>query len=372
MVQTTNASYRVAIFIDSLSGGGAEKVMLTLANAMAAMGHRPHIISLDKNVAYDVHEQIPVDFLYTQDTSGLNGRLKLNKHVKKLKELVNRLEADSGKFDLYLSNLEETHRIVAGCDFNPCFYIMHNSIEETLKRLLLVGPIKYFYFKYLLRFLDGKHLISVSNGVRDEIKRVGRIKPASVQTIYNPFNSLEIIELAKQSMTGLPNEPYIIHVGRTAKQKRLDILFKSLAFVEPSIRLVCLCRNVKKAKKIAIKHGVFDRVIFPGFQKNPYPWIKNAKALVLSSDYEGFACVLVEALICGTTPVSTRCNYGPSEILTGNLEELLSSVGDECALAENINKALTKNYSLDIPLLKDIDAQKIAQKYLDLIDRRDF
>jgi glycosyltransferase involved in cell wall biosynthesis len=371
MIQTTNASRHIAIFIDSLSGGGAEKVMLTLANAMAAMGHRPHIISLDKNLAYDVAERVPVDFLYPQNASGLRGRSKLNKHVKKLKELVDSIEADSGKFDLYLSNLEETHRIVAGCNFNPCFYVMHNSIEETLKRLLLVGPIKYFYFKYLLRFLNGKHLISVSNGVGDEIKRVGRIKPASVQTIYNPFNSIEIVELANQSVTGLPSEPYIIHVGRTAKQKRLDILFKALTFVEPSIRLVCLCRNVKKAKKIAIKNGVLDRVIFPGFQKNPYPWIKNAKALVLSSDFEGFACVLVEALICGTTPVSTRCNYGPSEIMTGNLAELLSPVGDEFALAQNINKALTKNYSFDLPLLKDIDDQKIAQKYLDLIDRLD-
>ena len=360
-------SYRIAIFIDGLSGGGAEKVMLTLAATLMQLGHRPYIISMTNNLVYDVDRNIPLAFLYPNKKVKLAGRVRRFGHIAQLSSLVQSLESQQGKFDLFISNLEESHRIVSGCDFAPCYYVVHNSVEESLKRSKLMGPIKYFYLKYLLGFLNDKNLICVSKGVAQEIIAVGRIKPASVQAIYNPYNLQEISELAAMPEPNLPTTPYLIHVGRIAHQKRIDVLFEALKLIMPSIPLVCLCDNIKKAKRLAIKHGVLDRVIFPSFQKNPYPWIKNAEALVLSSGYEGFGSVLVEAIACGTVPVATACNYGPSEILTGELSELLSPVGDPVALAHNIEKALANTYNLDAPILKEIDAVKIAEKYLSLI-----
>ncbi|MDZ7924490.1 MAG: glycosyltransferase [Marinagarivorans sp.] len=359
--------YRIAILIDSLRGGGAEKVMLTLAKTLIELGHYPHIISMNNDVAYDIDSCIPVTFLYQDKGVKLSGRKKLKTHTEKLKNILAELESASGAFDLYLSNLFETGRIVSSCHLSPCYHVVHNSVEKTLKRAISLGPVKYFYLRYLINFLNGKNLICVSRGVAAEIERVGRIKPASIGAIYNPFDLNDIKALASVAEPDLPNEPYLIHVGRIARQKQFDVLFEALKHLTNPIKLVCLCDNLKKAKRLAIKHGVLARVIFPGFQKNPYPWIKNAKALVLSSSYEGFGNVLVEALACNTVPVSTDCNYGPGEILTGELSELLSPVGDPVALAHNTAKALANTYNLDAPILKEIDAIKIAKQYLSLI-----
>lgn len=83
-----------------------------------------------------------------------------------------------------------------------------------------------------------------------------------------------------------------------------------------------------------------DRVLLPGFQKNPYPWVRHADLFVMSSDSEGLPTVLIEALILGTPVVSTDCPTGPGEILTGELKQFLSPPGDPETLAQNIKRAL--------------------------------
>ncbi len=101
------------------------------------------------------------------------------------------------------------------------------------------------------------------------------------------------------------------------------------------------------------KAGIEDRVVFVDSRQNPYPLIANADALILSSDWEGLPGVVVEALICGTPVVSTRCNYGPSEILTGPQASFLVEPGDAVALASAIRAILDEP-----PDLKQVDLDK--------------
>lgn len=368
MQEQDTQARRIAIFIDTLVGGGAEKVVMTLARQLVKMGHGVDLIVLKKRTEYQLPDVYPVHFLYPNAATQLNGIFGRQKHVKKLQSLIAKLEQSDRTFDLFLSNLEDCHYIVSGCGFSPCYYVMHNSVEETLIRTKQLGPLKYWKFSRALKSIKEKHLVTVSDGIRDEILSAGQLKPAKVVTIYNPFDIEHIKQMSQQENINIPATKYIIHVGRFAKQKRHDILLTALKQVPGEYKLVCLSGNSKKLIKLVNKMGLQARVIVPGFNQNPYPWIKQAELLVLSSDFEGFGNVLVEAIICGTKVVSTDCRHGPNEILTEELSQWLVPRRNSKRLGEKICNALKSEVNLSqTSIIAKVQAERIALQYLELI-----
>ena len=117
-------------------------------------------------------------------------------------------------------------------------------------------------------------------------------------------------------------------------------------------------------KSLVDELNISDKVIFAGFHKNPYPWIKNADLFVMSSDSEGLPTVLIESLIIGTKVVSTNCPTGPSEILTGKLSKYLSPTGDHIALAKNMVSALSEYPELTNKLIEQYNSEMVAKKYI--------
>ncbi|RLV60795.1 glycosyltransferase [Parashewanella curva] len=358
---------RIAIVINSLAGGGAEKVMLTLAQEFIKLGHEAHFFVLQNNGEYQVPTHIPLHVCFEKGAKGLDSVFKVKLNARSLKNTIDAVQHEIGKFDLFLSNLDTSNQLMTRTGLSPLYCVVHNSVEQELIRQKKLGPIAYFKMWRAKHCLSGQRLITVSKGIKKEIEQVGRIQPKSVQTIYNPFDVNDIKSQSEKVNTSIPSEEYLIHVGRVAKQKRHDILFQALKEMESNIKLVLLCNNPKKALKLAKKHGVSDRIILPGFQANPYQWIKRARALVLSSDYEGLPTVIIEALICGTPVISTNCPHGPSEILTGDLAENLAPVQDPKSLATKIDNLLKKpKVTIDAELCKRIEAEEIAKQYLSL------
>ncbi|PSW64520.1 glycosyltransferase [Photobacterium leiognathi subsp. mandapamensis] len=358
---------KIAIAIDSLTGGGAEKVMLTLASDFAKLGHDVHILIMLNECLHEIPEGITLHYCFASGENKLDSLTKLNSSVIKLKDKIHSLEEKNGKFDLFLSNLDMTNMLMTRVNVSPLYCVIHSTIEESLKRQMQLGPLAYFRMLRAVKCLDGQNLITVSKGIETEILTKKRIRPKSITTIYNPFDLNNIVEKSKEINKEIPSEDYIIHVGRFAKSKRHDILFKSLKLMNNNIKLVLLCKNRKKAIKSAKKYGVIDRVIIPGFQKNPYPWINKAKLLVLSSDYEGLPTVLIESLTVNTPVVSTDCNYGPNEIMTGELAEFLVPIRDPDHLAHTIDKAINCYPNLDnIDILDKVVSSTVAKQYLKL------
>jgi len=115
--------------------------------------------------------------------------------------------------------------------------------------------------------------------------------------------------------------------------------------------------------------GVVDRVIFAGFQLDPTAFYKTADLFVLSSNYEGFGNVIVEAMAYGTTVVSTDCPSGPAEILENGKYGRLVPVRDPQALADAMQAALTEPHDPDLLKTRAADfAPAIAAKrYLELL-----
>ena len=358
----------IAIVIDTLNGGGAEKVCLVLAKHMKNLGANVSLIVLKKHCDYTLPKNLDVRFIFNDRKTRLFK--KINQHIAA--EKVKEISLEMGGFDLVLSNLDGAHPVCKLASLENTWYVVHNSIDEKLRRAFWLGPVKYLKQKKIYSLFNGENVVAVSRGLESELLAGRKVKPRRIVQIYNPLD-LEEIDSLKNAFTPSLSEPYIVHVGRFAKMKRHDILFSAFRKIDANVKLVLLSNNTQKLAKAVAKAGLQDQVVIPGFQQNPYPWLKHAKALVLSSDAEGFGMVLVEALACGTPVVSTKCKHGPDEILCNELAAYLCAVGDVDALANTIENVLKNPPDIvrlkeakKLKILQEINAESIAKAYLKL------
>jgi glycosyltransferase involved in cell wall biosynthesis len=359
----------IAIVIDSLAGGGAERVMISLAAELVSQGHNLTILSLSNRCDYAIPDGIKVCYLFDHKASKVDRFWQVKQSIAKLEAWFIKESEHCSPFHLVLSNLDRSNNLLAQSSIQSVYYIIHSNVDAELQQQRRFGPLSFWYLLKSKRNLSGKNLIAVSKGITEAILHGNNILPKSICTIYNPIDIKHIQQQSLLLATKIPKEPYIIHVGRLARVKRHDILFSALALVTTDVKLVLLCNKPDKALKLAEKYGVADRLILPGFQDNPYNWIKRAQALVLSSDYEGLPTVLLEALAVNTKVVSTDCPHGPDEILTGPLSDFLVPRRDPKVLAEAIDNVLKSDLNVnEADILSKVSASEIAQQYLNLAD----
>lgn len=359
-------SKRILFVIDGLAGGGAEKTLLRLARHMTSLGHAVAIATLRDEQALPVPEG--VELIAAYDTRSRRTR-KLGEVGRRARILDSTLEG-RGPWDLVVSTLLQTDRIVARSSLaDVAWYRVpiqpsaaYIGSSQGLKRRRRLGRLRQTY--------TGRKVVGISEGaIRDLVENLG-IRPSQSEVIHNPFDIERIRQLASEPCDR-EGRDYLVHVGRFNEQKRHDRLLDAFARSSFEGGLVIVgtgtAEQRQRVRDLIAERGLETRVDLPGFQANPYPIIRHARALVLSSDYEGFGNVIVESLICGTPVVSTRCPSGPDEILTGELAVGLADL-DADSLAAAIDRVL-----LDPPPISEASVQRfaietIAKRYLDLAD----
>lgn len=218
------------------------------------------------------------------------------------------------------------------------------------------------------RFYDQRHLIAVSAAAKRSLLEGNKVVPQTCRVIYNPFDFAKIRKMAAERTENLPTEDYIIHVAKFDRYKRHDLLLDAFRQLAPPIKLVLLTKEHDGLLALIDQFGLRDRVIVAGFQQNPYPWIRQAKLLVLSSDSrEALPTVLIEALILGTPVVSTDCPTGPREILAGSLAQWLVPVNESGAMATKMQEALSGGYRIEEQLLERFSSKVVMQQFLELL-----
>jgi len=358
----------VGFVITSLVGGGAEKVVLTLASEMVRQGHEVDVYVLTGRSNYHAELGVNVNFLsHVNKVPSLCRGLFYKRTARKFLARVRERESVCGKHDLIFYNLPEDYVLGDMAQLDNSYYCLHTSILMSLNDQMRRSKSRYKSLKKRYEMLDGKNVIAVSRGVADEVRQLEWLKVSSVETIYNPFDIEVIRKLSNEKLKYGIDYKYLIHVGRAARLKRHDLLFKAFKRLPLDYRLVLLSKDTDKLRGLAKNHGVEDRVILPGFQDNPYNWIRKAELSVLCSDFEGLGNVIIESLICGTPVVSTDCPYGPAEILSGNLSGNLCPVDDSDALADKMLQVIDSKMKIDKPaILDEVDISYVVNQYFSL------
>ncbi|MBK0098797.1 glycosyltransferase [Erwinia sp. S63] len=367
---------RILMIIDGLPGGGAEKVVLTLSESIHEMGHHVTIYSLDETCAYALPEGVEYRVITQHSSAPWRKLTELSRRAKKLDAVLNDDESQNGNYDLIISNLHKTDRIVARSkviNVERLWYCIHGVLSSTY-----LGHRKRLNYwlkkKKMASIYQNRNITAVSQAVLDDIVEVMGVHPKKSAVINNPFD-LQSLRQRADEPCDLAGTEYLINVARIHPQKRQDRLLEAFAQSGLSARakLVLLGtgtdERVAAIKQLATDLEIAERVMFLGFQSNPFPYIKHAHLMIMSSDSEGFGNVIVESLILGTPVISTRCPGGPEEILVkAGMPEMLTEI-DAGALADKMAAVYDHLPAINQDVLTHYDVMAISSQYVELTAR---
>ena len=331
---------KLALIINDLSGGGAEKAVVLLSGYAAAQGVQTRMYTLQSgNDSYELDPRIDRVALTTGRFSrGIGRILSLPAQAAELARELRKWQPDVCVSVLPRSNIAHVMTRWFG-NRQPVLITEQVSSRdaypsESIKDRIMRSLIARFY-------PQADQVFPSSEGVKEGLTRFG-VDREQMQVVYNPVSLSEIDEAASASPPDANTDslPTIITVGRLAYQKDHATLLRAFAIARSRIdaRLVLVGQGPlhDELTALASELGISDRVIFAGWQQNPFAWMANADLFVLSSRFEGFGNVVIEAMACGLPVVSTDCPSGPSEILAGGDAGILVPVGDPEAMADAI------------------------------------
>jgi glycosyltransferase involved in cell wall biosynthesis len=198
-----------------------------------------------------------------------------------------------------------------------------------------------------LLYPTADRITAVSQGVKDDLAGRLRLAPGRIRVVYNPVTTPELETLAREQ----PRHPWlqdgapvVLAAGRLVPAKGFDLLIRAAAVVRRRhpLRLVILGEGPERPRLLALARElqIADCVDLPGFDKNPFSYMRSCTLFVLSSRYEGLPGVLIQAMACGAPVVATDCPAGPAEIISPGQDGILVPVEDVDALAAEIERLL--------------------------------
>ncbi|AJA10071.1 putative glycosyltransferase [Sphingopyxis fribergensis] len=308
---------RILFAINSLAGGGAERVLATLLGGSTPWRERYdiHLALLDDEPrAYDVPEWVEVH--------QLDARHKLLPSLTQLRALVGRLSPDATLSFLTRANVANAWAM-AGRG-RPWL------ISERVNTSAHLGSARAAKAMVRIVYPRAAHVIAVSEGVVDDLAANFGVARARMSAIANPVDHEQIAKLAAEQPSFTPAGPYIVAAGRLMPNKNFPLLLRAYAEAAPPERLVILGEGPERGalEALAASLGIADRVDMPGFVANPFAVVARARAYAMPSNAEGFPNGLVEAMACGLPVVATNCASGPSEILADRARETITGAID--------------------------------------------
>lgn len=361
---------KIVIVLSDLQGGGAEKVALNLYQGfMAFPDVECHIICLEPIIDYNLPDGIRLHMLNLPHRNMFTALFYKQWQARRID---NYIKEHIGNPDLVLSNLTSVDKLMKYSQL-PVRHVIHNT--TSIEYFLGKTPRQIARIRKKLERIYSRHpLICVSKGVMDDLKANFSIRQP-VRYIYNPVDVEQVVSLScdeseKEKIDALGD--YIIHVGTFKEAKNHELLIKAYKISGVTEKLILLGRTsggtYRKIQDLIKELGLQGKVICPGFKPNPYPYMKRAKLFVLSSIFEGFSCVLTEALALKVPVISTDCQSGPAEIIGDEYRHCLSPVNDVDALAANIRLALADPQRYTVPLRNEFRLETVAAQYVKLAD----
>ncbi len=337
---------KLMIVIHSLRGGGAERVLINLLKGLDRSEFSINVVLYERVFDYPLPDNVEVTIL---DIEASRNLFKLIRgFVLKIIRLA--LLFRRNKPDTIFSLLSSTNVAV----------IIAKVLSRTKSKLIvsehtypsvnlaneMYGGITRLFMKRC--YPEADRIIAVSESIKQDLVLNFHFPETKIEVVCNPVDIEDIERLSKETVEHpwfYDKIPVIVSLGRLTKQKGYPYLLRAFSLVKRhlSCRLVIIGDGEDKTKLLSLVRslGVEREVELLGFQKNPFKYLARSSLFVLSSLYEGFPNVILEAMALGLPVISTDCPSGPAEIIEDKKNGLLVPVRDEQALSRAIMAVMT-------------------------------
>ncbi len=361
---------RVALLMDSLAGGGAERMMINLYKGLRQRNITCKLFTIrDKGIYKDIYKNIEYESIGYERTALSVGKIR--------KKVL------SNKWSTVISTQ-------AHINVGLCIASIGSSSSVTIALREANDPKVYHndksifsrqVYKWAYKMADC--YIGVSKGVSESIKEYYNVDKKRIHTVYNPVVDGSIEEMKGEEVSHewfRGDKTVISSMGRIHKQKDYETLLKAFSEVRERKKAKLFIMGdvgdrvyYERIKRIADSKEIGRHVHFAGFVKNPFAVLSKSSLFVLSSRHEGLPGSLIQAMACGCPVVSTDCPSGPAEITRGGEIGRLVPTGNPKKLAESILLEL-EDPSPEEKLLsraKRFSLDRSVSSYIDVIKKYD-
>lgn len=356
---------KIAFFYRDIGLGGVQHMMVILANGLAAQGFDVELVltAATSDFRNELHKNVKIIRLGTMNILKITYRLvKYIWHAKPdtLYTAVpnfNTVAVAAKLLSMTSVNLVISERSDTILEFK-------NNNWGMYKLCMFAIPLSYRY---------ANHIIAVSGGAADSLAKFGHLDRARIRVIYNPAFSEEIVIQSQMPVEHRwigGGYKLVVSAGRLVGQKDFSLLIRSFEKVlatDSSYRLIILGEGPDRSKLEALveQKGLEEYIDLPGSDPNPYRWFARADAYVMTSVWEGFGNVLVQALACGCQVVSIDCPSGPKEILGdgkfGRLVRTRNEADIAKAILESVRNPIPKETLLG--RARDFSSEAAVDQY---------
>lgn len=335
----------IALLLPELRIGGAQKVFLTLAKEFIVRGLRVDLILLSEEgeLLAEIPEGVRLISL------GQNFSKSSIYLVRSLLSLSSYLRKN--RPDALLSTLTGTNLLAV-----VAHGLSHVSTRLVLREAAPLANIRHSYLLFLMRYLYRRadSVIVLTDFMKKEMERKLNLPSENLVRIGNP---LDVEKIERESRIPLPGDfnqscPYILSVGRLAPPKDFVTLINAFEKIArgSQIRLVILGEGPDRSllETLIKQLSLEDRVELRGYDPNPYRWMAEASVFVLSSRWEGYPNVVIEARALGVPIIISEYDDRAREV--SGRGSLIFPIGDSYALAEAIFMTLKTFYQKDIQI----------------------
>ena len=319
--------------ISSLRGGGAERVASILSREWAE-SHDVTIAVFDgRRVAYEYGGRM-MDLRLPSSSNPLMKARTAILRAARLALLFRRERPDGIVSFMESANFPCVVAAALAC----CLVRLRVGVRVDPRAL---GRVYRALMPRFYRLAEG--IVAPSHGIRKELIRMG-IRDHRISVIHNPvIMDKSDVGTGHADSSLRPCGRFILGVGRLYPQKGFDLLLKAFRpLAQEDLHLVILGEGPDRAVIISLARHleIADRVYLPGAVSDVGRWYGRAECFVLSSRYEGWPNVLMEAMASGCGVVSFDCPYGPAEIIEHGTNGLLVPTGDIEALSHAIRQVV--------------------------------
>ncbi|MCB9202878.1 MAG: glycosyltransferase [Flavobacteriales bacterium] len=350
----------ILFILPDLNPGGAERIVTTILNHIDLDKYSPKLMLMRKEGVYLEILKSEIEIVDLKIQRIRQSIFPILKYIYKHKP------------DIVFTGYGEVNAFLS--PFVPLFRNTKFIARETnvVSQHITKKTIQFFY-KFYPNF---KTIICQSDDMMHDLIQNFGIKKQTITKINNPVD-VEFIQNKTQESFDEPLyknvNKKVIAIGNLSSRKGIDNLLKVFSYLKDEpIDLFILGDGAQKEEYINLKEELkLEKVHFLGIKKNPYNYLQNSDLFILSSRYEGFPNVLLEAGVCGTYALANNCPGGINEIIQDGINGEIADIENHQEFSKKIKEVLAKKHDkekIEQSIVSRFSKEIILKKYFNLFD----